>query len=149
MIKKDSFQLLHISLLREYLCLEFRPHVPDTFAFNLEKVLDDCVAICFLVGNDFLPHLPFLQINDGGLQTLFQLYVQMLITHDSSDPWICSSCGDINFKNLGHILKIYAEAETKEINTSCKNHEFLFGAKRHVGIDVNKETAFRKTICKI
>ena len=83
--KQDEFQFLHISLLREYIDLEFRTAVmppvastPLPFAFDLERVIDDWVILAFFVGNDFLPHLPTLDIGEGGLDTLFQIYKEEL-----------------------------------------------------------------------
>lgn len=42
--------------MRDYLELEFRP-APGTlpFEFNLERIIDDFVLFCMLIGNDFLP----------------------------------------------------------------------------------------------
>ena len=43
------------SLLREYLELEFA-HVPTPgFSMDLERIVDDFVLFCMLIGNDFLP----------------------------------------------------------------------------------------------
>jgi 5'-3' exonuclease len=83
--KQDEFQFLHISLLREYLDLEFRSallsaeaKVPLTFPYDLERLIDDWVILAFFVGNDFLPHLPTLDIGEGGLDTLLAIYKEEL-----------------------------------------------------------------------
>ena len=69
----DGFILLHIGLLREYLDLEFREkNLP--FGYDLERVIDDFILLCMLVGNDFLPALPTLNIAEGALNTLFKVY---------------------------------------------------------------------------
>lgn len=50
--------LFQIGLLREYLELEFRnPSLP--FPYDVERVIDDFVLFCMLIGNDFLPGMPF------------------------------------------------------------------------------------------
>lgn len=67
------FIWLHVSVLREYLEVEL--HVPQApFRFDLERALDDWVFMCFFVGNDFLPHLPSLDIRDNGIDTLIAIW---------------------------------------------------------------------------
>lgn len=51
---QESFILFQIGLLREYLELEFKNDVLP-FAYNVERVIDDFVLFCMLIGNDFLP----------------------------------------------------------------------------------------------
>lgn len=67
------FIWLHVSILREYLAIEMSvPNQP--FKFDLERALDDWVFMCFFVGNDFLPHLPSLDIREDGIDTLIAIW---------------------------------------------------------------------------
>ncbi|KAL9129325.1 MAG: hypothetical protein Q9217_002196 [Psora testacea] len=67
------FIWLHVSILREY--LEAELYVPQQpFKFDLERALDDWVFMCFFVGNDFLPHLPSLDIRENGIDTLIAIW---------------------------------------------------------------------------
>ena len=62
------------SLLREYFELEFAPLAARGFPVDLERVVDDFVLLCMLVGNDFLPALPTLDISEGALNALIDMY---------------------------------------------------------------------------
>lgn len=67
------FIWLHIAALREYLAVElYIPNLP--FRFDLERVIDDWIFLCCFVGNDFLPHLPALEIRENGIQTLTAIW---------------------------------------------------------------------------
>ena len=66
--KTNNFQLIHISLLREYLFLEYKVLAPKMrMRFDLERIIDDFVFFCFFIGNDFLPSLSALDIGEGSL----------------------------------------------------------------------------------
>jgi 5'-3' exoribonuclease 1 len=57
---KVTFNLLHLSLVREYTQIEFGM---DAAGVDFERVIDDWVLLLYLVGNDFIPHLPNLHID--------------------------------------------------------------------------------------
>ncbi|KAI9448245.1 exoribonuclease 2 [Lactarius indigo] len=70
--EKKPFIFLDVSVLREY--LEFELNVNTPFPFNLEMAIDDWVLLIFFVGNDFLPHLPSLEIREGAIDTLLKIW---------------------------------------------------------------------------
>jgi len=71
--KKKPFIFLDVSTLREYLEVELNvPQIP--FPFSLEQAIDDWVLLIFFVGNDFLPHLPSLEIREGAIDTLLKIW---------------------------------------------------------------------------
>ena len=70
-----NFEFLHMNVLRDYLALEFETsNVVSTSPFDIERTLDDFVFMTFFVGNDFLPHMPALDIGDEALDLLFYTY---------------------------------------------------------------------------
>lgn len=74
---RKPFLWLHVNVLREYLEAElYNPHLP--FAYDLERAIDDWVFMCFFVGNDFLPHLPSLDVRDNGIDTLVNCWKRLL-----------------------------------------------------------------------
>jgi len=73
----DGFHLLEISLLRDMLYLEFKPREILSFNYNIERVVDDFIFMCMLIGNDFLPGLPHLDIISGGLNLLVRSYKEI------------------------------------------------------------------------
>ena len=88
-----KWQLLHIGILREYLAADLRPNVPYP-AFDAERAIDDFVLMTFLCGNDFIPHLPSMDIGESALNTLFLTYRDLLpkIGYLSEKGVVCHTC---------------------------------------------------------
>jgi len=79
----NQFQLIHISLLREYFKLEYRELAGKLrMPWNLERIIDDFIFFCFFIGNDFLPSISALDIAEGSLDKLIDLYKLILPNMD-------------------------------------------------------------------
>lgn len=78
-LAQTNFFLLHLSLLREYLNLEFSSLAHTiSFEYDLERIIDDFILLSIFVGNDFLPHLPNLHINEGAMENIWGIYKAIL-----------------------------------------------------------------------
>ncbi|KNZ80031.1 5'-3' exoribonuclease 2 [Termitomyces sp. J132] len=74
---QKPFIFLDVAILREYLEVEL--NIPQSaIPFSLEQAIDDWVLLIFFVGNDFLPHLPSLEIREGAIDTLLRIWKQEL-----------------------------------------------------------------------
>lgn len=49
-----------------------------SFEYDIERIIDDWILMGFLVGNDFIPHLPHLHINHDALPLLYRTYMAVL-----------------------------------------------------------------------
>ncbi|CAF0772578.1 unnamed protein product [Didymodactylos carnosus] len=71
---ETQFIFLRLSILREYLYRDLRMNCQLSFTWDIERAIDDWVFMCFFVGNDFLPHLPSLEIRENAIDRLIRLY---------------------------------------------------------------------------
>lgn len=106
---KTTFQLVHLSLLREFLDLEFRGVKPLNTSYNLERIIDDFVLLCFFVGNDFLPSLPHQDITDGSLNNMFDWYKEVI---PNCQDYLCEG-SVIHMDSLETFLAKIGEDERK------------------------------------
>lgn len=121
-LEHQNFYLMHLCAVREYLEFEFQElQEPGALAFgyDMEQIIDDFILMCFFVGNDFLPNLPHLHINEGALALMFETYKAVL---PKLDGYI-NDKGTINLKRMAVLLdglsKVefrFFEAENQDAN---------------------------------
>lgn len=109
--EETNFYLLHLSLLREYLEQEFitiKDNLP--FEYDLEKLVDDWVLMGFLVGNDFIPHLPHMHIGNDALPILYSTYMKVLPTLDG----YINEAGDLNLGRFEIFMQELAKLDKEK-----------------------------------
>ncbi|KAL9105404.1 MAG: hypothetical protein Q9227_009422 [Pyrenula ochraceoflavens] len=98
-LEHQNFYLMHLCIVREYLELEFQELKNNeslSFGFDMERIIDDFILMAFFVGNDFLPNLPNLHINEGALALMFKEYKKVL-------PQLGGYINEQGFINLGRL----------------------------------------------
>ena len=86
--ENDELYILNIKLLCQSIHAEMSCKYPD------KQRIDDYVFMCFLLGNDFLPHIPALNIRTTGINVILNFYNKMIgdysdrfLTKDNEIQW--------------------------------------------------------------
>lgn len=118
-----TFYLLHLSLLRDYLDHEFEELKALPF-YNLEHIIDDWILMSFLVGNDFIPHIPHFHINKNSLTSLYRCYMDVLPTLGG----YINEDGNLNLQRFEAFLKKVADIDVENFTEVYADLKY-FGAK--------------------
>lgn len=130
--RQSDFQLLHLSILREYLKIEFSMIGTIDFDknnFDLERIIDDFTFMTFLVGNDFLPHMPTLDISDGAFDLLFNTYKEQRVTWGPGE-YLTHEGNISDAGRLEQFLSVIGGAETEIFEMKEENEAKYLQKKR-------------------
>ena len=116
-----GYELCYIHVLRDYLHRELAPPAADWSGvrqgFVLDRAIADFVFLCFFVGNDFLPHMPALEIRDGAIDALLQLYKTNVSTRLGG---YLTSNGEVNLQRVEALMMQLGQLE-----------QLIFERRRH------------------
>ncbi|CAJ0944232.1 unnamed protein product [Ranitomeya imitator] len=103
---EQEFIFIRLNVLREYLERELvMSNLP--FQYDFERSVDDWVFMCFFVGNDFLPHLPSLEIREGAIDRLVKIYKD--VVHNTGG--YLTESGFVNLERVQMIMLAVGEVE--------------------------------------
>jgi 5'-3' exoribonuclease 2 len=105
--QEKHFLFLHLPILREYLRRELDIQQGLRFPYDFERCIDDWIFMNFFVGNDFLPHLPSLEIREGAVDRLVSVYCE---TMKHVDGYLTEN-GRVCIHRLAPLLRSLGEQE--------------------------------------
>ncbi|KAK6634904.1 hypothetical protein RUM44_000151 [Polyplax serrata] len=138
-INEIEYNMIHLPYLRDYLYIEFE-EVQDKlpFKFNLDNIIDDWILMTFLLGNDFIPHLPDLYINTNALPILYKTYKEVLPTLEG----YLNENGRLNLPRFQQFMSKLAEHDMQifeEVYGDLKYLEGKLGRKLLIGKEYIEE----------
>ena len=106
---KNEYMCLNIGRTR-YELVELLKWSSEEYDFVPEYAINDFVFICFMTGNDFLPHVPSIEIIEDGIELMITTYKD-----------VCSRKGHLTLKIKDSIK--FQKAPMKEFFTILGDHE--------------------------
>lgn len=116
--KSEDLNYVNIDLVRQYICDDFaNEYNKYTMSHINNDFVNDYIFVCFFLGNDFLPHLPSIDIDIHGLEILLNSYMdtfKKLGEHVINDK--------INYDFLIEFLGILSSKEEDFFKYSLPEH---------------------------
>lgn len=132
--KETQFIFVRLNVLKEYLARELdMPNLP--FQYDFERVIDDWVFMCFFVGNDFLPHLPSLEIRENAIDRLIGLYKKCVY---KTGGYLTDS-GDVALERVEMIMRDLGYVEDEIFQERQKNEERMKARNKRMKLEKERQ----------
>lgn len=153
--ENDKFLLVDIGKTSLQLTTILSWGESENFIYDPNTAINDFVFLCFMMGNDFIPHIPGLEIIEGGIDTILSVYRDIgkfngHITKLSHDNKIY-----FNKIPLKIFFQLISEYEKPVLEHKLKNKKIYFEDKLLESCAVFKDNSYeldidkyRKEYCK-
>jgi len=87
--------------------------------FDIDRIIDDFIFLCFFVGNDFLPRIYSFQIRIGSLGKLVDLFKLFLV---ETDDYLHKK-GKINWNSFLKLISKISRLEMSLMNEKLQDYK--------------------------
>ena len=122
--EKSDYLFMNISILGNAILQEMNCDVYDSHR------LYDYIFMCFLLGNDFLPHFPSLNIRTCGIDVIMDIYRKVIGKY--SNRTLISLNMTIQWRNVSIFINELAKRESERFNNEHTQRDKI--SKRNWGI---------------
>lgn len=120
-------ELIYISVLREYLDIEFCKLKPNMkFEYNIERFYDDFAFLSFLFGNDFIPALMTLDTDGNVFEFVINSYKKSIPKFND----YLTKDGIINFTNFKIFINELSLRESEYLNSKYDYFKRIFFSRK-------------------
>lgn len=117
--KSPNYLLINIPHFVKNLIKDVKSNWTDKL--DEKRFINDFIFMCFMVGNDFLPHIPSIEIMTNGIESMLAFY-----TKNKNYITDNNGLGEIfNYKSLLPILKDLEGLEQSLCNEKVNNSEYF------------------------
>lgn len=120
----NEYYCINIGSIRPKLAHIMRWESQDK-TFNPETAVDDFIFMCFMVGNDFLPHVPSLEIIENGIEVMLDVYKTVGVHYGHLTKKVN---GRIQFVplTLKHFLRVVSQYEKPILESKLLKKDSFF-----------------------
>jgi 5'-3' exonuclease len=116
----ESLNYVSIKIMKECIVetmyLHYQENLIESINIKLDnnKLINDFIFLCYLLGNDFLPHLPSLNIHKDGIEYLLEAYMEVFFELQSDKNYYLLNISDKININSDFLEKIIDKLACKE-----------------------------------
>lgn len=124
----NKFFCIDISKTREIMYKKLKWESED-HRFVKNQGINDFIFMCFIVGNDFLPHIPSIEIIEEGIELMLSIYLQVAKLHGHLTNIDSKGNITINKNALFYFLEIISSYEKDNLEEKLNKKTSYFPDK--------------------